>query len=84
MSDKKTFNEWERELGCLVIGTPESHLADKMSRKEFEAEVYGDGKMPHGVNWADRTEFLTSNGYVVNRKNMVDHSLSHKPVEPKK
>lgn len=83
MSDKKTFNEWEIEQGVLVIGTLTKDLEKQMTKEEFEAVAYKDGKFPHGVNWTDRTKFLENNGYAVNRKNMVDSSLSAKPPKKK-
>ena len=84
MSDKKTFNDWEKEYGCLVVGTPEKELTQAITKDEFEAIAFKDGKVPQGVNWDDRTKFLQENGYAINRKNMIDSSLSHKPAKSKK
>lgn len=61
----KTLEQWEKQKGFIVIGGDPSA---KMTEEEVDAIDLGK---KHGVNHADRINFLRQNGYEVTRENMV-------------
>lgn len=80
MLEKKSYTQWEKELGVINIKASAEVLQSKLTKEQF-IEAWGD-EVPQGVNHKDRVKFLEDNGYEVNRQNMADASLSAKP-QPK-
>lgn len=77
MENSKTIGEWERELGRLFT----QYSGDELLTEITETQALELLQLPTtiGVNWDDRIEFLTNNGYPITRANLVDSSLSTKP-----
>jgi hypothetical protein len=69
----KTIGDWEKQKGFLV---PDASVLKKVTEDEFDLLP---GKV--GVNFEQRTEFLTSNGYPVTRENLIDANLSARSDE---
>lgn len=76
MSDTKTVQEWEKEKGFIVINGMD--LNQQLTEEEFVAIPLSERT---GVDHAQRTKFLTDNGYELTRGNMINSSLSARTLE---
>lgn len=68
----KTIEEWEKELGFIVID--DTDISKKITGKEA-GELFMSPSAK-GVDHEQRIAFLKENGYEVNRENLADHELS--------
>lgn len=69
---KKALKTYEKERGLIFVGDAVD-LDARYSEEEF-LEFWSVNEYV-GVDHESRTEWLKNNGYEVNRKNMIDHSL---------
>lgn len=74
--DMKTLAEWEKEKNWIYKAATPELLNKQMTEDEFIELLTSDHNNFHGVNHADRIEFLQNNGHQVTRENMVNHKLS--------
>lgn len=79
--ETKPVAAWEREANTFV--TDETvDLEEKITWDEFVKLYMVDRSRSLGVNFEFREKWLKDNGYEVNRKNMIDTSLSGKITLP--
>lgn len=84
MADKMTLAEHEVKANVLFYDTQKFNPKQKLTHDEFLKLLQDNPEAYHGVNHADRIEFLKANGYEVNRQTLVDINLSAKPKPEKK
>lgn len=71
---KKTIEQFEKQYGFMIEGK----FDPKKQVTEEEFQKLADSHVTVGTTFGEREKWLEANGYEVNRKNMMDGSLTVK------
>lgn len=77
---KKLITTWEKEKG-IIFTSPDIDIKSKVDENEINGLINNNMTFVLGINWADRVNFLKSNGYEVTRDNLIDVNLPSKLSE---
>lgn len=78
---KKSFEDWEKSTGWFAIDENKIKADSQLSEDEFINIIRTSEGQFTGVSYDDRIIFLKSNGYKINRANLIDGNLSAKPLK---